>query len=432
MTGRCVIVGASLAGLRAAEGLRDAGHDGEIVLVGAERYRPYDRPPLSKAVLAGKISADHIDLPERRSIDAEWRLGVAATRLDRAARSLRLSDGAELNYDRLLIATGTRANPWPNKDEARLAGVFTLRDRDDVASLKGRLEATDGRIVIVGGGFIGCEIATICRHLGRPVTVVEMGPVPMQRGLGRTIGDLMARRHQAQGVDLRTNAGVTALLDDGRRNFTGVRLTDGGLVEGDLCILALGAARNTEWLSGSGLRIDRLGLHADAQCRALREDGSPAERVFVAGDVAVWPSRLLDKQMAIEHWSNANEQARTAAFNMVAPNGAMQEHDYLPTFWSNQAGVTIKAVGMPSIADRAAVMQGSLTGDGFVALFGREGRTVGAISIDRGRFLDFYARLIRDRAPFPESIRTVDGGQIASFDPGFAQPEDTPKQEVRS
>ncbi len=431
MTGRCVIVGASLAGLRAAEGLRDAGHDGEIVIVGAERHRPYDRPPLSKAVLAGKIGADHIDLPERRSIDADWRLGVAATGVDPAARSLRLSDGGALSYDRLLVATGTRASPWPNRQEAGLAGVFTLRDRDDVAPLKNRLDATDGRIVIVGGGFIGCEIATICRHLGRPVTVLERGPAPMLRGLGRTLGDLMARRHRTQGVDLRTGVGVTALLDDGHGSFTGVRLTDGNLVDADLCIMALGAVRNTDWLAGSGLKTDRLGLHADGYCRALREDGSPAEDIFVAGDVAVWPSRLFGQQMAIEHWSNADEQARTAAFNMVAHSGTVREHDYLPTFWSNQAGVTIKAVGMPSIADSAAVVQGSFDGDGFVALFGREGRAVGAISLDRGRYLDFYARMIRNRAPFGEAIKTVEGGAAVRFDPGFAPPPHQSNQEVR-
>jgi 3-phenylpropionate/trans-cinnamate dioxygenase ferredoxin reductase subunit len=182
--GRIVIVGASLAGLRAAEALREEGFSGSLTIIGDEPDEPYDRPPLSKQVLKGWVPADHTKLPRLRELDADWRLGVAATGLDRATRQVRLADGEQVPYDRLLIATGTRARQWPNPDEAALDGVYTLRSRDDAARLQQALAARPSRVLIIGAGFIGSEMASVCRELDIPVTVAERGSAPLVGALG--------------------------------------------------------------------------------------------------------------------------------------------------------------------------------------------------------------------------------------------------------
>ena len=182
--GRIVIVGASLAGLRAAEGLRDEGFNGKLTIIGDEKQEPYDRPPLSKQVLKGWVPADHTVLPRLRKIDADWRLGVAATGLDRVTKQVRLANGDQVPYDRLLIATGTRSRPWFNPKEGALEGVFTLRTADDAGRLQAALAAKPGRVLIVGAGFIGSEMASVCRELGLAVTVAERGNAPLVGALG--------------------------------------------------------------------------------------------------------------------------------------------------------------------------------------------------------------------------------------------------------
>ncbi len=176
--GRIVIVGASLAGLRAAETLREEGFSGSLTIIGDEPHEPYDRPPLSKQVLLGRAPADRTALPRRREVHARWRLGVAATGLDMTARRVRLADGDEVGYDRLLITTGVRARPWPHPLEAELDGVFVLRTREDAAALHRRLSAAPRRVLVIGAGFTGSEIASACRERGLPVTVAERGPTP--------------------------------------------------------------------------------------------------------------------------------------------------------------------------------------------------------------------------------------------------------------
>ncbi|MGW6977529.1 NAD(P)/FAD-dependent oxidoreductase, partial [Streptomyces sp. NPDC054952] len=202
--GRIVVVGASLAGLRAAETLRDKGFEGTLTMIGDEPYEPYDRPPLSKQVLLGKATAEHTALPRRREIDAEWRLGVPASGLDMAARRVKLADGDEVPYDRLMIATGVRARPWPNEAEAELDGVFVLRTRDDGAGLARRLDAGPKRVLVIGAGFTGSEIASACRERGLEVTVAERGDAPLVGALGGVIGAVAAEMHRENGVDLRT------------------------------------------------------------------------------------------------------------------------------------------------------------------------------------------------------------------------------------
>jgi NADPH-dependent 2,4-dienoyl-CoA reductase/sulfur reductase-like enzyme len=242
--GRIVIVGASLAGLRAAEALREEGFRGHLTLIGDEPDEPYDRPPLSKQVLKGWVSADHTKLPRLRGVDAEWRLGVAATALDRANQLVRLADGSEVVGDRLLIATGVRSRKWPNAGEAALSGVHTLRTNADAARLQAALAARPRRVLIIGSGFIGSEVASVCRELGLQVTVTERGPAPLSGPLGRVIGAIAAEMQRAAGVDLRTGVSVLALEGDAGGHVRRAQLSDGSTLDVDVVLTSLGSIRN--------------------------------------------------------------------------------------------------------------------------------------------------------------------------------------------
>jgi NADPH-dependent 2,4-dienoyl-CoA reductase/sulfur reductase-like enzyme len=288
-SGRIVIVGASLAGLRAAEALREEGFRGRLTIIGDEPYEPYDRPPLSKQVLRGWVPADHTKLPRMRAIDAEWRLGVAATGLDRATRQVLLADGQQVGYDRLLIATGVRARPWFNPEEAALDGVFTIRTRDDAAGLREALAARPGRVLVVGAGFIGSEVASVCRELDLDVTVAERGEAPLVGALGGVIGRIAAEMHRDHGVDLRTGVSVMSLKGDENGHVRSATLSDGTTLDVDVVVAALGSIRNVEWLEGSGLAAGQWGVGCDAGCRAFDIHGVITDSVYVAGDGARAP-----------------------------------------------------------------------------------------------------------------------------------------------
>jgi NADPH-dependent 2,4-dienoyl-CoA reductase/sulfur reductase-like enzyme len=414
---RIVVAGASLASLSAAEALRRLGYCGDLVLLGDEPHRPYDRPPLSKQVLIRHLSAD-TTLPQPRDLDIDWRLGVAACGVDLAVRRIDLANGGALDFDRLLIATGTRARPWPKPDEAALDSVLTLRSRDDAERLAPRLAASPERVVIIGGGFIGCELASCCCEMGLAVTIVESEAVPMRRALGERIGALMAGVIRDHGVDLRLGAAVERIAADNVGAVAAVVLKDGTRIHSDLVIVALGAVRNVEWLEGSGLLTSARGL----RCDALRGDESPAPGVFAAGDVAHWPLVAYDGHLvAVEHWGNAVEQARMAAHNMLAGDiTAMRLHQHLPDFWSGQFGLNIKCVGLADRAEEMAIVQGSLEERRFLAVFGRNGRTIAALSVNSARWLPAYRALIEEGAPFPPIQGAVDQPRIRKEAAGFA------------
>ena len=403
-----VIAGASLAGLNAAEALRENGFGGRITLVGAEPHPPYDRPALSKRVLTGRLSADDTGLPGSGDLHAQWRLGVAARSLDRQARTVRLTDGTSLEYDKLLIATGARARPWPDAGEAALDGVFAVRTRDDARELAARLAARPRRVLVIGSGFIGSETASVCRELGLAVTVVERSAAPLAGALGVPAGLAAARLQRRHGVDLRTGTSVLALEGDTAGRLCRARLSDGAELDADVAVVALGAVRNAEWLDGSGLAVTELGVHCDPYCRAVDDLGRPDDDVLVAGDVACWPHPLFDDApLAVEHWDNAIRQARVAVATRLS--GPVRAHTALPTFWSNQFGVNIKVAGVPSRADQVAVVQGSVADGAFVAVYGHGGRIVGALAVDMPRALDAYAALIAARASFPPELNAPDG-----------------------
>jgi 3-phenylpropionate/trans-cinnamate dioxygenase ferredoxin reductase subunit len=400
--GRIVIVGASLAGLRAAEALRGEGFTGSLTIIGDEPYEPYDRPPLSKQVLKGWVPADHTQLPRLRELDADWRLGVAATGLDRAARQVRLADGEQIPFDRLLIATGTRARKWPNPAEAALEGVYALRSRDDAARLRQALAAGPSRVLVIGAGFIGSEVASVCRDLDIPVTVAERGPAPLVGALGGVIGEIAAEMQRDHGVDLRCGVGVSSLEGDAGGHVRRARLSDGTTIEADVVLASLGSIRNVEWLEGSGLAAGFWGVGCDAGGRAFDINGVATDTIYVAGDVARAPHVLYEYQfLAMEHWDNAVFGAEVAAHNMVSLEPDYYPHLQLPGFWSGQFGVNIKSVGVPPFGDEIVFTQGSVKERRFAAVYGRRGRIVAAVTFDHGKWLEYYARLIEQSAPFP-------------------------------
>ncbi|MFI7130766.1 FAD-dependent oxidoreductase [Nonomuraea sp. NPDC050153] len=400
--GRVVIVGASLAGLRAAATLRREGYAGTLTLISAEPYEPYDRPPLSKQVLTGQVTAQDTALPRRAEFEAEWLLGQAATGLDLAARQVHLADGRKVDFDRLLIATGARARPWPDAREAALDGVFVLRTNEDAARLRERLVAGPRRVLIIGAGFTGSEVASVCRELGLDVTVTERGKTPLAGALGGTIGAIAADIQRDHGVDLRCGVSVEALEGDGDGRLRRARLSDGSTLDVDVAVAALGAERNVEWLEGSGLAAGVWGVACDAGCRAFDVNALVTDNVFVAGDVARFPHPVYEYQfLSLEHWGNAVTQAQVAAHNMISAESDRWPHVSLPVFWSAQFGVNIKSVGVPTFADEVVIAQGSVAERRFVAVYGNRGRITAAVAFDQAMWLGFYQSQIERAAPFP-------------------------------
>ena len=400
--GRIVIVGASLAGLRAAEALREKGFNGSLTIIGDEPHEPYDRPPLSKQVLKGWVPADHTKLPRLRRVDADWRLGVAAVGLDRFNHIVKLANGDEVEYDRLLIATGTRARPWPDPHEGALEGVFSVRTVEDAAKLAAAFKARPQRVLIVGSGFVGSEIASVCRDLDLPVTVAERGRGPLRGALGGVISEIAAQMMRDAGVDLRTGVAVEGLEGDAAGHVRKARLSDGTVLDVDVVVASLGSIRNVEWLEGAQLAAGQWGLACDAGCRAFDINGVVTDHIFVAGDVARAPHVLYDYEfMSQEHWDNAVFGAEVAANNMINLEVGRRPHLPLPSFWSGQFGVNIKSVGVCSYGDEIVFTQGSPTDRRFAAAYGRKGRIVGAVTFNHGKWLPYYAEMIERSGPFP-------------------------------
>ncbi|OII68872.1 FAD-dependent oxidoreductase [Streptomyces sp. CC77] len=389
-----VVVGASLAGLRAAEALRSRGFAGTLTIVGDEPHLPYDRPPLSKQVLTSDVEPDVTGLALPEGLDADWRLGRPAVGLDLEARTVTLSDGADVPYDGLVIATGSAARGWPASRPAPPAGVVTLRGWDDAVALRGSLEP-GRRLVVVGAGFLGGEIAAAGVARGLDVTLVEAADQPLERAIGAEPGAYIAALHREAGIDLRTGTTVTDFhaAPDGR--LTGVVLSDGSTVPADTAVLALGAVPSTGWLEGSGLALDG-GVHCDASLRALRTDGSTAPGVVAAGDVARVPHRLADGQpLALGHWTNAVEQGAAAAATLLAAEEA-EPYTGVPSFWSDLYGARIRSVGLPAAADEARIVEHDLPGRRLEVSYHRSGRLVGALTIGRTARLAFYRSTLQE------------------------------------
>jgi 3-phenylpropionate/trans-cinnamate dioxygenase ferredoxin reductase subunit len=393
---RLVIVGASLAGLRAAQAARNAGFDGGLVIVGDEHHLPYTRPPLSKELLAGEHSVDRVQLP-CDTLDAVWRIGVSAVSLDRRRRRVLLSDGDDVAYDRLILATGSRARVWPGAGAA-LEGVHVLRRLEDALALRAAL-AERPRVAIVGAGFIGCEVAQTARKQGLDVTLIDVAETPMLP-LGRELGKWCAELHSGHGVDLRLGSGVAAILGDGR--VEAVELIEGERIAADIVVVGLGAVPNTEWLAGSGLALNP-GVACDATLTATEDPD-----ILGAGDIVSWPHPLAGGEaIRIEHWTVAAEQGQLAGRNVLASQGEREPYQAPPYFWSDQYDVKIQSIGLPGRAERLETIESSPDGARVVCAGERSGRLVGVIAINAARRLGSYRQALMDPPGFEELRATV-------------------------
>lgn len=389
-----VIVGASLAGAKAAEALRGAGYDGRLVLLGDERERPYERPPLSKELLKGEKGRDTVFVHAERwyaEHDVDLRLGTAATALHRGDRVVELAGGERLPYDRLLLATGSspRRLDVPGGD---LEGIHYLRRLGQSEALRDTF-ASGGSVVVVGGGWIGLEVAAAARHHGVDVALVEPQPTPLFGVLGREVGEVFAALHRDHGVDLRTGLGVDAFEGDAGR-VTGVRTSDGTVQAADLVLVGVGIVPNTRLAEASGLEVGN-GIVVDELLRTSDPD------VFAAGDVANAFNPLLGARLRVEHWANASNQGTAAGLSM-AGNGAA--YAKLPYFFTDQYDLSMEYHGY---VDRDGaddvVLRGDPSGQAWYAFWLRGGRVLAGMNVNDWDAVDDIKRLARERTPVDRS-----------------------------
>lgn len=392
-----VIVGTSAAGLATAEALRNKGYDGALTLVGDELHLPYDRPPLSKQIPSGAWEPERVRLRDQEAIGkiyANFRLGRAAVGLDLPERRVLLDGGDPLGFDALVIATGVTARRLPDDD---LAGVHVLRTLDDALGLRAHLLGGP-KVVVVGAGFLGAEVAAVARTMGLEVTLVDPLPVPMQRQVGDRIGELVGQMHRDHGVELRLGVGLTRFEESAGR-VVAVELADGTKLDADAVVVAVGSTPATNWLTGSGLPLGN-GVECDAHCRA-------APGIYAAGDVASWHNPHFDRRMRIEHRLNAPEQGMAVAANLL---GEERPFAPVPYFWSDQYDARIQAYGIFPEGAEVTVLHGSLDDRKFVAAYGHEGKVVGVLGWNSHRELRKLRQLVVDRAPDPGQ-RTAEGRQ---------------------
>ena len=403
MNSTSVIVGASLAGINAARTLRLQGHTGSIIVVDADSERPYDRPPLSKQMLTGEWEPEKILLPAgKEDLDLEFRLGVRAKAVDLAARQITLegADGTVANtaFDSLIIASGASARRLP--DTAGIAGVHVVRTLADSLALRAELEAGPSRVVVIGAGFIGAEVASSCRKRGIEVTLVEAMPLPLERILGAEMGRVCAQVHIENGVDLRLGTGVLQLeteIVDGVEKVVGVALTDGTSVATEVVVVGIGVTLNVDWLEGSGLTLDD-GVVCDNTLLA-------APGVVAAGDIARYPSARFGRMLRVEHWETAIAGGEAAARRLLAEaSGEIPVvFDPIPWFWSDQYDRKIQLAGRPMPTDACVVVHGSTDEFRFVALYGDGDRLTGVLGMNRPRHVVQLRALFEEGASFSEA-----------------------------
>jgi NADPH-dependent 2,4-dienoyl-CoA reductase/sulfur reductase-like enzyme len=377
MTKPVVIVGASMGGLRSAEALRRFGYAGPITVIGEETWAPYNRPPLSKEVLAGEVvSHETVAFPQRAATaDVGWVLGQRVVSADLEHDTVTTDQGEVFQYSHLIIATGLRPKRqvYPNNLHA---GRHIIRTLDDAMGL--RAELTPGaRVVVLGAGFIGCETAATARKLGCQVTVVAPGTVPMLRPLGEELASELQRRQETEGVEFRMKRNVTDLV--GAARIEAVKLDDGTELPCDVFIEAIGSLPNVEWLEGNDINIDN-GLVCNENLHALKKSGSSWENVWGVGDVVAFPNSVFDEvPRRVEHWNIPSECAKYVG-NAIATGEAGEKFRPIPSFWSDQFDVHILAFGLLALADSSKLVQGELEGD-CVFEYYRGDQLVGAAGI---------------------------------------------------
>jgi NADPH-dependent 2,4-dienoyl-CoA reductase/sulfur reductase-like enzyme len=361
-----VIVGASMGGLRAAEALRNNGFDGQITVIGEEVHAPYNRPPLSKEVLAKEVTHEAVAFKLRAQVeDVIWNLGDPATSLDLAKQVVTTASGKTFEYDGLVIASGLRPRvlDLPN---GKVSGRHTVRTLDDAIGLRADL-VPGAQVVVAGAGFIGCEVAATARGLGCEVTNVAIDSFPMIRPLGEELAAELQRRHESKGVDFRLQRGIKDLT--GTDSLSGVILDNGDFLEATVLVEAISSHCNVEWLANTNIDISN-GVLADSALRAVTTDGDTVEGVYVVGDLARFANPLFDDEARrIEHWNIPTETGKRvgavlSAYLAEADNFAelaAQPFMPLPSFWSDQYDMKIQGFGMPGLADRYELVAGELS-----------------------------------------------------------------------
>ena len=393
--GQIVVVGASLAGLSAAEALRAEGYDGTVVMVGAESLPPYDRPPLSKQVLAGVWEPERTTLRDAdtwAALDLELHLGREATGLDTANRAIQLDDRSALHFDGVIIATG--ATPRQLPDMPPLQGIHTLRTLGDCLAIRAAFDS-GGRVVVVGAGFIGLEVAATAHERGLAVTVLEALAVPLERVVGADMGLAIRNFQRRRGVDLRCNAPVAEFL--GGERVEAVRLDDGTEIAADAVIVGVGVMPNTAWLAGSGIRVGD-GVICDAHC------ATSVPGIYAAGDVARWYNPLFEQEIRVEHWTNAVEQGRVAGKNLLSGTEASVPYAPVPSFWSDQFDRKIQFAGHVDATDEVRVVHGTPESERFVTLYGRAGRLVAVLTMSWPRHFATYSQLIARSTSWDDAL----------------------------
>lgn len=378
-----VVVGASLAGLSTARALRREGFSGPVTIVGEEPWLPYDRPPLSKAYLQGAVDRASLDLVQpEEDLELRWRLGVPAVSLDRSAGAVCLADGTQVRGDAVVVATGAAARTLPGA--ADLDGLHTLRTVDDAEALRRRLQP-GARLVVVGAGFIGVEVASTAASLGVAVTVVEPQPVPLAAAVGPRLGAVLAARYARHGVTLLAGVGVSGVAGHGGR-VAGVSLSDERFVAADVVLIGIGARPVVDWLAGSGVDLCD-GVRCDAAMR------SSVPGVFAVGDCARPHHGWTGRPTRLEHWTAAIDQPSIAVSAMLRPDAPETGYRTVPYFWSDQFGSRLQFAGHLRGGERIRTVHGDLdaeaAGDPLVAVYEREGEPVAVLAIDRPR--DFGA-----------------------------------------
>jgi len=385
---RVVIVGASAAGLTVAEALRRRGYDGKLTLIGDEPHPPYDRPPLSKQILAGTWEPDKVRLRSDAALDelgADLVLGHAAVGLDAARRQVLVAGGAAVGYDALVIATGVSPRRLPGMD---LAGVHLLRTLDDALTLRAAL-LDRPKLVVVGAGFLGAEVAAVAREMGLDVTLTGLLPVPMANLFGPRLGGLIAEMHRDYGVSLRLGIPVSRLIEAAGR-VAGVELADGSVMDADLVLVAVGSIPATGWLAGSDLCLSD-GVVCDSRCQA-------APGIYAAGDVASSYHPHFGARMRLEHRMNATEQGIAVAGNLLGDDLPVAP---VPYFWTDQYDTKIQAYGIFPPDGEFQIVSGDPVDRRFAASYGRDGVVTGVLGWNSPREVRTLRQLVIDRAPWP-------------------------------
>ena len=392
-----VIIGASQAGGWIARTLRTEGFEGRIVLVGEENYLPYERPPLSKAALLGEVEVDSTYFwpPESyEELNIEALLGMRATAIDCGTRQVTLDNGETLNYDRLAITTGTRPRLL-SIDGADLKGVHYLRTMDDTLAIRGDIRE-GSTALIVGGGWIGLEVAATLGKLGCKSGVVEAAGRLCGRAVTPDISDWMLKFHQNHGIDVRLSTGVERFEGDGK--IERAVLSDGDTIECSLAVVGIGVIANVELAEAAGIAIDN-GIVVDDQCHTSDPD------VFSAGDVTNHPNSLLGKRIRLESWENAQNQGIAAGKAMLDKGETYAE---IPWFWSDQHDANIQMIGLPENWDDVAT-RGHPAEGSFLTMYLTGGKIVGAIAVNNARDIRFAKRLMAaEKIVSPDDLANPD------------------------